>query len=169
MAGVAENRQMDRHFLVSLNFSLCAMQQCALPPKETDAIIQALWPLDSAAAGVLPMTSIPETICLTSISSPSPLVFVLSTNLRQFYSTSMTMLCFLVMVGIASTFIIQRIVDEVRMGSGNGFSEAIANHASVQVSYNNMRQNTAMVLTFCYAACAWMMTNGIVLNPRSRN
>ena len=79
-------------------------------------------------------------------------------------------MCFLGMVGIATSFIVQRINDEVKMSTpfgdgkkqGGALSYMLADHSKSALS-----KSTAMLLCFTYAALAWIMSNGIVANPRA--
>ncbi len=112
------------------------------------------------------------------------------------YISTWAAACFIGMVAIAFIFIIQRINDEVSMGAntgnhGNSVQQqqglkhsvsphhhppgwiedmqkkaAVAAHESTQTAVSHMTKSEAMVLCFLYTAFAWMMSNGIVLNPR---
>jgi hypothetical protein len=91
-------------------------------------------------------------------------------SLRQVYVTTWSVLCFLGMAGIAGAFIVQRINDEVKMASPFGDKPALSDSGILSSSPSNssssMSKMTAMLLCFMYAALAWLMSNGIVANPR---
>ena len=114
--------------------------------------------------------------------------FKITTSVRQIHVSTWSLACFVCMVVIAASFIFQRISDEARLaGSGAGggalFSSgsALSLHRGSYIALDGpsakqqqqkrmgastMGKSRAMVLTFLYAACAWMMSNGLVLNPR---
>lgn len=79
-------------------------------------------------------------------------------------------LCFLGLAGIAGAFIVQRISDEARMDSPFGDKPVLTGTSLLQAEAfsSGMSKGTAMLLCFAYAALAWLMSNGIVANPRGR-
>ena len=106
-------------------------------------------------------------------------MFKHSLSMRQIYVTTWGLMCYLGMVSIALAFIVQRINDEVKIASPFGDKPVIldgmylSSSGKVTVgasggaeSPTGMTKGTAMLLCFSYAAIAWMMSNGIVANPR---
>ena len=123
----------------------------------------------------------------SSNSMASQHTFGISVTVRQMYVSVWAAACFVGMVIIAGIFIVQRINDEVSMGGGggggsgstqNGLKHTVSPHhhnrqdSSLSasdpssLSLSTMTKSEAMVLCFLYTAFAWMMSNGIVLNPR---
>jgi hypothetical protein len=80
-------------------------------------------------------------------------------------------MCMLCMIVIAGVFVMQRGNDEFRPYMGGlqsrvvaGPSPAVSAQSLASLSLH-MSKGTAMVLVFVYAAAAWTMSNGIILNP----
>ena len=105
-------------------------------------------------------------------SPPTPQqnnTFVFSTHLRQIYVSTWSVMCMLCMIVIAGLFVMQRGNDEFRPYMGGlqarvaGLSPAVSGRLA-SLSFH-MSKGTAMVLVFAYAAAAWTMSNGIILNP----
>ncbi len=98
---------------------------------------------------------------------------VMSLSIRQFYICTWTAACLLGMVVIALIFVMQRIRDEVDFDNApsrtNNLMSQLPNIYSVQLNQTEtlgMTKSSAMVMCFVYAGLAWMMSNGLVLNPR---
>ena len=95
-----------------------------------------------------------------------------SISLRQVYVTTWGSLCFLGLVGIAAAFIVQRINDEARMDSPFGDKPVLTGTALLQSAggglSSGMSKGTAMLLCFAYASLAWLLSNGIIANPRGK-
>lgn len=114
-----------------------------------------------------------------------------TTSVRQIFVSTWTLVCFVGMVVIAGSFIVQRISDEARMlavGAGTRTLYSYYSHrsqplpplydpstgrplpretyTSQNVATSSMTKDVAMVLTFLYACFAWTLSNGLVLNPR---
>ncbi len=79
-------------------------------------------------------------------------------------------MCMLCMIVIAGFFVMQRGNDEFRPYMGGLQSRVVAGPSPAvsgrlaSLSFH-MSKGTAMVLVFVYAAAAWTMSNGIILNP----
>ncbi len=96
--------------------------------------------------------------------------FVFNTHLRQIYVSTWSVVCMLCMIVIGGVFVMQRGNDEFRPYMGGlqsrvaGPSPAVSGQSLASLSLH-MNKGTAMVLVFVYAAAAWTMSNGIILNP----
>jgi preprotein translocase subunit SecG len=96
----------------------------------------------------------------------------LSTSLRQIYVTTWSLLCFLGMVAVALIFLVLQpsTMDLTLASSSMGRMSSVAAAATAEQSLASVMSNEmAMLLTFVYAACAWTVSNGLVLNPRINN
>ncbi len=98
-------------------------------------------------------------------------VITFSTSMRQIYISTWSLLCLICMVVVVATFAMQRFGTEARArGFGPTFvSSSSSQHGRLPSSFRSstsMTKGTAMILVFLYAACAWTMSNGLVLNPR---
>jgi hypothetical protein len=96
----------------------------------------------------------------------------LSTSLRQIYVTTWSLLCFLGMVTVALIFLVLQpsTMDLTLASSSMGRMSSVAAAATAEQSLASVMSNEmAMLLTFVYAACAWTVSNGLVLNPRINN
>jgi hypothetical protein len=109
-------------------------------------------------------------------SNDEDAIMVMSLSLRQFYFYTWTAACLLGMILIAIIFVAQRISDEVLAdqqqqdhGPANVHSAKLKGSSSDYGGEDaslGMTKNSAMVMCFVYAGLAWMMSNGLVLNPR---
>jgi hypothetical protein len=97
-----------------------------------------------------------------------------STNLRQIYVSTWSGVCMACMIIVAGIFLMQRGSDQVCPWT-SGMRQIP--HPSMHQSLSggqmrpllpslHMSKNTAMVLVFVHTGAAWLMSNGIVMNPR---
>jgi hypothetical protein len=117
-------------------------------------------------------TEVEEHSAKATTTTTPPQEEQLSTSLRQIYVTTWSLLCFLGMVAIVLVFLVlhSSTMDLTLASSSMGRMSSVAAVARAEQSLAFVMSNEmAMLLTFVYAACAWTVSNGLVLNPQVNN